>query len=183
MKIPLDQISVASPCQASWDAMPGNDTTRFCGQCSQHVYNLSDMTQEEAEEFVRRREGRTCVRFFKRADGTMMTKDCPVGWRTVKRRVAMVGAAAAAVLFAGLGVVTLGAFAASVRGNGNGGVQLVNPIARIRDWLFPPVPVMPPPPAPPIMVMGDMCPPNFNPDPVAPEVVLPKVAVPAKEAP
>ncbi|HZZ79647.1 MAG TPA: hypothetical protein VFE62_14095 [Gemmataceae bacterium] len=180
MKIPLDQISVASPCHVSWDAMVGDDQARFCGQCSQHVYNLSEMTLQEAEDFVRQREGRTCIRFYKRADGTMMTKDCPVRWRAIKRRVAMVGAAAAAVLFAGMGIVTLGAFAASVRGNGNGGVQFINPITRLSDWLFPEHAAFSIPPAPPVMVMGEMCVPERQP-PLVPEIAPPKLAVPAQE--
>jgi hypothetical protein len=144
-KIPLEQISVASPCTVSWDVMAGDDRARFCGQCSQLVYNLSAMTQKEAEALVMAREGRLCVRFYKRADGTMMTKDCPVGWRAIKRRVAMVGAAAAAVLVAMLGLLTLGAFAATREARG---AQVGNPIQRVWDWLFPP----------PVCVMGEPIP-------------------------
>ena len=169
-KIRLNLIAVASPCTASWDGMSGDDTTRFCGQCAQYVYNLSEMTQTEAEALVHEHEGKMCVRFYKRADGTMMTKDCPVGWRAVKRRVALVGGAAAAIVVAMFGLLTAGVFASSVRGNGRGGMELVNPITRIRDILFPPVvmggmdrlPPEQPPGAndPPIAIMGGICPPE-----------------------
>jgi hypothetical protein len=146
-KIPLDQISVASPCTVPWGGMVGDDVARFCGQRQRHVYNLSEMTREEAETFVMAREGRLCVRFYRRFDGTMMTKDCPVGWRALKRRAALVGAAVGAVLVAGLGIVTLGTFAATRENRAAGGW---NPINRVRNWLFPP---------PPPLVMGKFCPP------------------------
>ena len=46
-----------------------------------NVYNLSDMTEEEALKLVEEREGRLCVRFYQREDGTVLTSDCPVGSR------------------------------------------------------------------------------------------------------
>jgi len=42
------------------------------------------MTREEAEDLIRRTDGRLCVRFYKRRDGTILTKNCPVGLRAVK---------------------------------------------------------------------------------------------------
>ena len=81
MKTPsiLDGIRVASPCQAGWDSMSGDDLARFCSLCSKNVYNLSAMTTAEAVAFVADREGESCVRFYRRADGTTLTSDCPVG--------------------------------------------------------------------------------------------------------
>jgi hypothetical protein len=84
---PLRNLKVATPCPADWDAMIGNDRWRFCGQCQLNVYNLSGMTQAEAERLVGQAEGRLCVRFYRRADGTVLTQDCPVGLRAVKQRV------------------------------------------------------------------------------------------------
>jgi hypothetical protein len=101
--IPLDQVSVASPCKVSWDSMLGNDQVRFCGQCQQRVFNLSAMTSANAQAIVDQRNGRMCIRFFKRADGTMMARDCPVGLRAIRRRVAMIGSAVLAAVVAGLG--------------------------------------------------------------------------------
>ena len=37
------------------------------------------MTEEEALKLVEEREGRLCVRFYQRRDGTVLTTDCPVG--------------------------------------------------------------------------------------------------------
>lgn len=100
----LDRVRIASPCHVGWDQMTGDDRRRFCGSCSLHVYNLSDMAPDEAEEFVRKAEGlpeRTCVRFHARADGTVITKDCPTGLAALRRRMATV----AATVFAAVGLV------------------------------------------------------------------------------
>lgn len=84
---PLDNIKVASPCPADWNEMYGNERKRFCSECKLNVYNLSEMTQSEAENFVINAEGRVCVKFYRRADGTVLTKDCPVGWQAFKKRI------------------------------------------------------------------------------------------------
>mgnify|MGYP003395146726 CR=1 FL=1 len=108
---PLDNIHVASPCSANWDKMFGNDRKRFCGECKLNVYNLSDMTRREAENLLINSEGRLCVKFFRRSDGTVLTKDCPVGWQAVKRRVSQVTTAVFS-MFAGIitGVFGVGLF-------------------------------------------------------------------------
>src|SRR5262245_42990031 len=77
----LDQITVAAPCPVSWDAMRGDDRVRYCGRCRQDVYNLSEMTAEEAVQLIEATQGRLCVQLFRRRDGTLITADCPVGWR------------------------------------------------------------------------------------------------------
>jgi hypothetical protein len=83
----LDRVSIASPCSADWQSMTGDDKRRFCAQCRLHVHDLSAMTTAEAEQLLRRAgEGRVCVRLFRRADGTVLTKDCPVGFRARVRR-------------------------------------------------------------------------------------------------
>jgi hypothetical protein len=87
MRIPLntvaalDQITVPAPCPVSWDAMRADDQVRFCGHCRQHVYNLSEMTAAEAVQLIEAKQGRLCVQLFRRRDGTLITADCPVGWR------------------------------------------------------------------------------------------------------
>lgn len=80
----LDNMSIASPCSASWDEMNGDDRARFCGQCSKHVYNISTMTKTEVETLVLAKEGKLCVRYFQRPDGTILTDDCPRGLRAVR---------------------------------------------------------------------------------------------------
>jgi hypothetical protein len=89
----LDDVRVASPCHERWDAMTGDDQTRHCARCDKNVYNLSAMTREAAEALLRQREGKLCVRYFRRVDGTILTADCPVGVR--RKRVQLVAAAGA----------------------------------------------------------------------------------------
>ena len=88
--IPLDNIKVASPCPADWNAMVGDVRKRFCAQCELNVYNLSGMTRQEAEALIMKSEGRLCVRFYRRGDGTILTKDCPVGLTAIRRRVSRI---------------------------------------------------------------------------------------------
>ena len=99
MSLPiLDQVSVASPCHVAWESMHGDDRTRFCDSCSKRVYNLSGMTRADAEALVVSCEGKICIRFFRRHDGTMLTADCPVGLARVRRRMALVAAGVVAIV-------------------------------------------------------------------------------------
>jgi hypothetical protein len=103
----LKNVHVASPCPASWDGMIGNDRVRFCGQCELNVYNLSSMSRDEAEALITRTEGRLCVRFYRRNDGSIITEDCPVGLQALKQRMSRIRrAVVSAVLgcLAGIGL-------------------------------------------------------------------------------
>ena len=105
-KSQLDNVRVAAPCGADWDSMFGTDRQRFCGLCKLNVYNLSAMTREEAEVFVGRAEGRVCVRYYLRHDGSIITKNCPVGLAALKKRWSRVAHAFGSIVFsliAGLG--------------------------------------------------------------------------------
>ncbi len=103
----LDNVRIASPCPAEWDEMIGDDRVRYCGQCTKNVYNLSAMSREDAEALLRagfEREGLggdgVCVRIYRRADGTVLTADCPDGARRKKRRLALFGAVGAGLMAA-----------------------------------------------------------------------------------
>ena len=87
-KIPLlDEVRVAAPCPKRWDDMLGGDRVRFCRSCEKNVYNLSEMTRDEAENLLQTHEGGLCVHFYRRSDGTIMTQNCPVGLRAIRRNV------------------------------------------------------------------------------------------------
>lgn len=103
----LDRARVAAPCSVSWESMSGTNAVRFCDQCELHVYDFSQLTREEAESLVARTEGRICGRLYRRADGTILTKDCPVGLRAFRRRVGRMATAAVAALLS-LGASVLG---------------------------------------------------------------------------
>ena len=102
----LKNVRVAAPCPADWDQMLGNDRSRFCGQCNLNVYNLSAMSRTEAEDFIARSEGRVCIRYYRRGDGTIITENCPVGLRKLKKRMSQIAAALVSAILtflAGLG--------------------------------------------------------------------------------
>ena len=106
---PLDHVRISAPCTADWDAMIGTQSKRFCGQCRLNVYNLSGMTRREAEQLIASTEGRLCVRFYRRADGTILTENCPVGLRALKRRLSRIRSATVSAILsflAGLGLYT-----------------------------------------------------------------------------
>ena len=149
----LDIIDVASPCSVPWDAMEGDDRVRFCGECKLNVYNLSQMSRDEAEQLVLSREGRLCVGFFRRADGTVLTRDCPVGLRALRRRVARMATAVAALV----GLLTFGGtLARGACANGRGSGSLGSPLVRLAEWIDPPQ----------YWLAGDIClppPPTTNP--------------------
>lgn len=86
-KSALDKIKIASPCSANWNEMIGDNRNRHCAECKLNVYNLSDMTHTEAENFLIGSEGRVCLRIYRRSDGTVITKDCPVGFAKLKKKV------------------------------------------------------------------------------------------------
>jgi hypothetical protein len=103
----LDQVRVASPCTADWNEMLGDERVRFCLSCEKNVFNLSSMTRDDAEDLLREKLGdEVCVRFYQRADGTILTQDCPTGVKKKRRKklaLAVAGAgamaAAAATMF------------------------------------------------------------------------------------
>jgi hypothetical protein len=107
---PLNNIKIASPCSADWNEMYGNERKRFCGDCKLNVYNLSGMTRDEAEELVMNAEGRLCVKFYKRADGSIITQDCPVGWAKVKQRAQIFATAAISLVLSLFGGVLFASF-------------------------------------------------------------------------
>jgi hypothetical protein len=74
----------------NWDQMTGDSRARFCSLCSLHVYSIAELTRKQAVALISETEGRICARIYRRSDGTVITKDCPVGLRAIRRRVALV---------------------------------------------------------------------------------------------
>ncbi len=105
----FDRLRIASPCPASWAQMTGDDRVRFFDLCNLHVYNFTELTRTEAESLIANSEGRICARLYRRADGTVITKDCPVGLRAIRRRIAKVaGVVCTAILTVGGNVFARG---------------------------------------------------------------------------
>lgn len=149
-KLPvLPNIRVAAPCTADWNAMSGDERMRACGQCNKNVYNLSNMTRDEAEALIIAKEGKLCVRYFQRIDGTIILKDCEVG--VSKRRKRRLIAAGAAALLAGGGATALflrtkAKGVAEDRRAIAGGIS-IDPI-EVKGEVAMPEPAPPPPPPP-----------------------------------
>jgi hypothetical protein len=59
------------------------------------------MSREEAEALIRYNNGKLCATYYKRPDGTIMTKDCPDGVRKNRRVLAIATGGIAAVLGGG----------------------------------------------------------------------------------
>ncbi len=95
---PLGHLRIAVPCQAGWEGMAGDERVRHCTLCSLNVYNFAEMTGDEVRELLLRTEGRVCARLYRRADGTVITRDCPTGMRAMRRRASRVAAALIAAL-------------------------------------------------------------------------------------
>ena len=147
----LDQVKVASPCSASWDEMLGDDRVRFCVSCEKNVYNLSAMPADDAERLLAERsKGELCVRYYRRADGTIMTADCPVGVKRKRRKQV-------ALAVAGAGAMALAAGTALYRGTTCAGMaqgKMVQGGAVMGDV------AEPPPPPPPVMGSAAPLPPK-----------------------
>src|ERR1700761_7963153 len=92
--ISLANIRIASPCPAEWAKMIGDDRIRHCAECNLNVYNLSAMTEREVKILLTANRGRRlCTRFYRRADGTVLTQDCPWSLRAATRKASRLAAA------------------------------------------------------------------------------------------
>jgi hypothetical protein len=107
----FDDIQIATPCNADWNAMPGDDRVRHCPDCKLSVYNVAAMSRREAGLLIQEREGRLCLRLFRRADGTLITADCWEKLRAARRRGRLAFACALVLVC----LIHLGIRAAAVR--------------------------------------------------------------------
>lgn len=103
----LEKWSVKTPCKVSWESMVGDDRMRFCCTCSKNVYDLSAMTEDEAEAFlaVHLDDEDACVRLYRRSDGRLLTMDCPVGAKKRHRAKVALAASAAAITITSVAAV------------------------------------------------------------------------------
>ena len=152
---PLDHIKIASPCSTRWEDMTGDARARFCAHCQKNVFNLSALSATEAAALIRAKEGNLCVRLYQRADGTVLTADCPVGAAQVWQRVQRLVAAAAALMVVSLTLAfsAKGAEDQSVRRSRAKIYQAWDDaLLAAKNWIHPP-----PPPKLGKFLMGDVC--------------------------
>ncbi len=84
-KLPVLELEVATPCIARWEAMRGDDRVRRCASCDKNVYDLGSLTRAEAEALIESHDGKLCIRYFQRHDGTVILRDCVDGLRVRMR--------------------------------------------------------------------------------------------------
>ena len=89
---------MASPCNDRWEDKEGDEQSRFCLHCQKHVYNLSAMTESAALSLIEQKEGKLCARFYRRADGTLLTSNCPVGHQRILTHLKVVLCSLAALI-------------------------------------------------------------------------------------
>ena len=97
-KFDINSLRIAKPCPTTWESMSGDDRTRFCNLCELNVYNVAEMNSAEVTQLMTQREGQVCMRLYRRADGTVLTKDCPVGVRAFRKRASAIASAAVAAV-------------------------------------------------------------------------------------
>lgn len=164
----LDNLRVASPCDASWNDMAGDEARRFCDSCEKNVYDLTVLEPSEIVDLIERTEGKFCGRLYQRTDGRVLTDDCPVGVarlvRHAKRKT--LRAAALAVTLAGSLISAL-AYRSFLDARVFGPDTVIgNTIEVIETVTPPPLPpprhivagkiAVPPPPPEPEHLMGDI---------------------------
>lgn len=99
----LELVDIPNPCTVPWESMTGDERVRFCKHCSKNVYNLSDMSRTDARNLLISSEGKICISMLKRADGTVVTDECPPILRPARnagRRVLSAATTAFAFLIA-----------------------------------------------------------------------------------
>ncbi len=142
--IQLHSIDIPSPCTASWDKMKGDEQVRHCSDCNKNVFNLSAMPEAQAIALLAdNADGHLCVRFYRRADGTVMTSDCSTSPRRYARQALRKFPAMASV--AVLAMSAAGASAADVAVKA-GMVALGAPRANLAT----------PQPVQPVMTIGEV---------------------------
>lgn len=95
---PTKHLRIAAPCPAAWEGMAGDERVRHCASCDLNVYNFAHMTRGEISELLTKTEGRVCGRLYRRADGTVLTSDCPSRLQALRQRMSRLGTTVFAAL-------------------------------------------------------------------------------------
>jgi protocatechuate 3,4-dioxygenase beta subunit len=103
----LDQLIVASPCSESWDAMSGDERSRFCASCRRTVHDFRFLSPREIEARLQASRGHLCARLTRDAAGRLLTADPP--WVAIGAESRRPHPAAAALVSFWLGASALAA--------------------------------------------------------------------------
>lgn len=75
----LKEIKIASPCHVTLDKMEDRGKCFYCNDCKLNVYHFSNLNSAEIAILLNENNEKLCIGMFKREDGTVITKDCPLG--------------------------------------------------------------------------------------------------------
>ena len=78
--------------------MKGDGHVRHCSDCNLNVYNFSAMSEREIQRLLLAKNARLCARWYRRSDGTILTADCPVGFRARIKKISLVAGTAFSAL-------------------------------------------------------------------------------------
>ena len=160
----IQSARIASPCDMKWEDMTGDDRVRHCEVCDLNVYNFAAMSEDEANELLASAEGRICGRLWRRFDGTIITADCPVGLRAVRRKMVFMTARIVAATVALCSVLAFGRSRDVEPWQGPDSTYTQTK-QRIETWLN-----NAPPPVPGRIALGGVCaPPPAPVQPVTPQ--------------
>lgn len=110
-KIPKSEqlfgIQLGFRCPKKWKQMKGGRYVRHCDVCDKNVYNISMLSRKLATKLIQEKEGKLCVAFYQRPDGTVVTQDCVsiVGTQTLRTKYNIFAALNAGI--AGLWLILL----------------------------------------------------------------------------
>jgi hypothetical protein len=122
------RIDIAAPCSETWESMQGDERVRHCASCKLNVFNTKELTEKELLALLSSANGgRVCGRVYKRADGTVLTKDCPTGVAMLRRRVLMGISLAASFVLVLLGYRATNAPSCEVDANSSWLTRIVQP--------------------------------------------------------
>nr|HEX4312749.1 hypothetical protein [Kofleriaceae bacterium] len=115
----LGNVEIASACPMKWTDMISTPDARVraCMACRKHVYNVSEMTALEVDRLIFTTEGRACVRYWQRSDGTILLGDCELR----KRQATGAAAGVLGAVLAVAGAFTVYARAPELPGMRSGG--------------------------------------------------------------
>jgi hypothetical protein len=150
--------------------MEGDDQCRFCSLCQKNVYNLTGLSDAESRQLIEEKDGRVCVRFYQRSDGTVLSSNCPVGAADGRRRIRQRVTALAFAGFVAAGIWNIARQAASSQTAGPKELVVDRWIDDFRQLIG-----LPPRNAPEELFMGAVClPEDFPEDEQSPPETLPE---------
>jgi len=88
----LENLQLARPCPIKLDGLDPAEKENFCQSCKKTVYNLSVMPTDEAEALLVEKGGKGCFMFVRTDDGRIITDNCPLWLRPLRKYARMAAA-------------------------------------------------------------------------------------------